>query len=263
MVAMQTISVMVVLPTLGDRPESLEIALASCETIPAGISVTVAVVTPTAATEARQIAQRHGAVVIDDPASGMADAINAAIATRTIEKYYIWLGDDDVLVGAGIAEAVRTLEAHPDAVVAYGHCEYIDESGRVIGINAAGSLARALLPWGPNLIPHPGTVVAMDALEEIGGFTTGLSYALDLDVFLRLRRVGQLMSVKKVTARFRWHSDSLTVADRRASSQEAMKVKASHLPGWLRPLAPVWHWPVAWASLLAAKGVTRAARKKR
>lgn len=260
---MNTVSVMVVLPTLGDRLESLEIALASCATLPAEISLTVAVVAPRGAEAAREIARRFDAVLVDDPASGMADAINAALAARSAEKYYIWLGDDDVLVGPGIAKAVQALEGQPKAVVAYGHCGYIDPSGRVIGKNTAGSLAKVLLPWGPNLLPHPGTVVSMDALEKVGGFSSGLSYALDLDVFLRLRRVGRFVAVKHTTAQFRWHAASLTVADRRASSREAMRVKARHLPGWLRPFAPLWHWPVAWASSLAASGVSRAARKKR
>ena len=259
---MKTVSVMVVLPTLGDRLDSLKIALASCSTLPATLSPTVAVVVPTKATEARKLARRHGAVMVDDPGSGMADAINAAIATRGDEKYYIWLGDDDVLVGAGIAQAVDQLESHPEAVVAYGHCEYIDGSGTVIGKNTAGSLAKLLLPWGPNLIPHPGTVVSMDALQDVGGFSSELSYALDLDVFLKLRRLGRFLPVNQATAQFRWHADSLTVADRRASSREAMAVKARHLPKWLRVFAPLWHWPVAWASMLAANGVSRAARKK-
>lgn len=260
---MKTVSVMVVLPTLGNRLESLETALASCATLPASVSPTVTVVVPTAAAAAREIALRHGAALVDDPASGMANAINAAIATRTEEKYYIWLGDDDVLLGPGIARAVEALEHQSDAVVALGHCEYIDESGNVIGKNAAGSLAKVFLPWGPNLIPHPGTVVSMDALEKVGGFSSGLSYALDLDVFLKLRRLGPFIPVKHTTAQFRWHAASLTVADRRASSREAMNVKARHLPGWLRPFAPLWHWPVAWASTIAASGVSRVARKKR
>ena len=250
---MNTVSVMVVLPTLGERLESLALALESCATFPAHIEPTIVVVVPEGATPARQLALRHDAIVINDPGSGMADAISAAIATREDQKYYIWVGDDDVLVGAGIAAAVEELERTPAAVVAYGHCEYIDDAGRVLGKNSAGKVAQLLLPWGPNLIPHPGTVVSMDAIANAGGFDSELSYALDLDLFLRLRRQGLFLHVKHTTAQFRWHAESLTVADRRASSREAMKVKASYLPNLLKPVAPLWQWPVAWVTALAAR----------
>ena len=259
---MNTVSVMVVLPSLGDRLESLALALESSATFPAHIEPTIVVVVPEGATPARQLALRHRAIVINDPGSGMADAINAAIAIRADEKYYIWVGDDDVLVGAGIAAAVEELESAPAAVVAYGHCEYIDDAGRIIGKNSAGKVAQLLLPWGPNLIPHPGTVVSMDAIANTGGFDSELSYALDLDLFLRLRREGVFIHVNHVTAQFRWHPQSLTVADRRGSSREAMKVKASHLPKLLRPVAPLWQWPVAWASTIAARQVSRRVAKK-
>jgi hypothetical protein len=55
------------------------------------------------------------------------------------------------------------------------------------------------------------------------------------------------------------HPDSLTVANRRASSLEAEAVKRSHLPGALRPVSYLWSYPVRWASALAAKRVNAAA----
>jgi GT2 family glycosyltransferase len=253
--------VMVVLPTLGKRLVHLGVALESCSTLAESISLTLCVVAPAAAIEARKLAADRGAQLVDDPGTGMADAINAALSTRSSERYYVWLGDDDVLVPSGIERLIAALDADEKAVVAHGQCEYIDTEGATIALNRAGGLAHFLLAWGPNLIPHPGTVVSMDALEKVGGFSSGLSYALDLDVFLKLRKVGGFVAVPTVASRFRWHSESLTVADRRASSREAMSVKARHLPGWLRWMSPLWHWPIAWLSTLAAKIMNRQARK--
>jgi len=64
-----------------------------------------------------------------------------------------------------------------------------------------------------------------------------------------------------LSARFRWHPDSATVADRAASSREAMAVKRRHLPQWLRPLSGVWNYPVAWASAVAAFHLTKKTEK--
>jgi len=130
----------------------------------------------------------------------------------------------------------------------------------VIGRSKAGPLATALLPWGPNLIPHPGTIVRLDALEAVGGFDSRLSYALDLDVFLKLRRVGDFITAPTVSARFRWHADSATVADRSSSTREAIIVKNRHLPALLKALSWIWNYPVAWASQVAAWAVTVRAR---
>jgi len=256
-------SVMIVLPTLGERLPSLELALDSCSSIPTNISATVFLVSPSQATKARALGATYGAVIVEDPGSGMAGAINAAVQAGGNYSYYVWLGDDDLVVGEGIALAIAALEQDSQAVVAHGYCDYIDEDGHSIALNRAGKVAQFLLPWGPNLIPHPGTVIRLDALRRVGGFSLGYSYALDLDVFLRLRKQGRFLAVPAVTARFRWHPNSLTVADRKASSREAMAIKSQYLPGWLRWASPLWHQPVAWASAFAARRLNGRALKGR
>ena len=253
-------SVLVVLPTLGDRLEFLETTLRSCRDLAGLVTTTVAMVVPTGAVQARALGSQYGVVLIDDPGSGMADAVNAGLGARTTEEFYVWVGDDDELVPHGAAALMGALGDRPSAVVAYGHCDYIDGTGSVIGRSKAGRLATALLPWGPNLIPHPGTIVRLDALEAVGGFDSRLSYALDLDVFLKLRRIGDFITRPTVSARFRWHADSATVADRSSSAREAIIVKNRHLPALLRPLSWMWNYPVAWASQIAAWAVTLRAR---
>jgi len=253
-------ALLVVLPTLGDRLEFLEATLQSCKELAEHVPTTVAMVVPARAEPARGLGRHYGAVLIDDPGTGMADAVNAGLERRTTEDFYVWVGDDDELVPAGVLALMRGLEEQASAVVAYGHCEYIDDAGRAIGHSRAGRLATLLLPWGPNLIPHPGTVVRLDALAAVEGFDSRLSYALDLDVFLKLRREGSFISRPEVSARFRWHADSATVADRSASAKEAIAVKKRHLSEWLRGVSWIWNYPVSWASQVAAWAVTLRAR---
>ena len=245
-------ALLVVLPTLGERLEFLETALLSCEELGQVVPTTVAMVVPTTAENARALGAQYGVTLIDDPGSGMADAINAGLGARSSQDLYVWVGDDDELVAPGIAALVEALESTPSAVVAYGQCDYLDEAGLVIGRSSAGPMATALLGWGPNLIPHPGTIVRLDALEAVGGFDSELNYALDLDVFLKLRKLGDFVSLPMVSARFRWHPASATVADRSASASEAIVVKNRYLPLWLRAVSWVWNYPVAWASQVAA-----------
>ncbi len=252
--------ILVVLPTLGDRIDYLRQTLDSVDAQREQVDLTLVVVSPPAATEARELAQRYGAILVDDPKHGISAAINRGLTARNGERYYAWVGDDDLFRPGGMLTLQEMLEADPMAVVAYGGCDYIDPHGETAWVSAAGRLATFLLPWGPDLIPNPAALIRFDDLEAIGGFDEDLRYAMDLDAFLRLRRRGRLIATRRSVAAFRWHPDSLTVANRRESSRESEAVKRRHLPRLLRPVSFLWDVPVRWASRYAASRVTARAR---
>jgi GT2 family glycosyltransferase len=253
--------ILVVLPTLGDRLDSLEETLGTIAHQRTQVDLTLVVIVPESAGEARALATTFDAVVLDDPGRGISEAINVGVRAATDEEYYAWIGDDDLFRDGGLRTLRDLLDADPTAVVAYGGCDYIDPQGRTIGRSRAGRAAQWLLPWGPDLIPHPGSIIRLDALRAIGLFDPSLKYAMDLDAFLSLRSRGRFLSTRASVSAFRWHPDSLTVANREGSSREAREVKARHLPGWLRPISPAWSMPVAWAAAVAAGAVSRRARR--
>jgi len=257
---MQQSDVLVVLPTLGDRLEMLKQTLESVVEQRKTVGLTLVCVMPVGAIAAKAIALEYGAIVVDDPKTGISDAINSGLAQRTVESYYAWIGDDDLFRTGGLSRLKTMLDLDRSAVLAYGACEYIDPNGRVLATSRAGKMAEFLLPWGPDLIPHPGTMIRLDDLEKIGGFDSALKYAMDLDAFLKLRAYGSFVSTTVPVSAFRWHPDSLTVAGRLKSSKEAEFVKQRQLPAALKPLSPVWHLPVRWASAFAARSLTKKAR---
>jgi glycosyltransferase involved in cell wall biosynthesis len=252
---MKTPDILVILPTLGDRIDSLKETLKSVVTQREDVALTLAVVLPASATEARSLAESYDAVIVDDPKQGISAAINRGLAARTTEQFYAWIGDDDLFRPGGLATLKSLLDENRDAVLSYGGCEYIDPTGKVLALSNAGRLATFLLPWGPDLIPHPGTMIRLDALERIGGFDVSLRFAMDLDAFLKLRSHGRFVYTRKPVSAFRWHPDSLTVANRLDSSLESESVKRRHLPRFLRPVSPVWTYPIRWASALAASRI--------
>jgi GT2 family glycosyltransferase len=253
--------ILVVLPTLGDRVDSLEETLATVAHQRTQVELTLVVILPDGAAAARALSTKFGAVVLQDPGRGISEAINVGVRAATDEEYYAWIGDDDLFRDGGLRTLRDLLDADSTAVVAYGGCDYVDARGRTIGTSRAGRAAQWLLPWGPDLIPHPGAIIRLDALRAIGLFDTSLKYAMDLDAFLSLRGHGRFLCTRSSVSAFRWHPDSLTVANREGSSREAREVKARHLPGWLRPISPAWSMPVAWAAAVAAGAVSRRARR--
>ena len=211
--------ILVVLPTLGDRIETLTETLKAIEAQRQDVHLTLVVVAPVRATLARTLAREYGAKIVDDPGTGISEAINFGLRARRGETFYAWMGDDDLFRPGGLRTLQDLLQANPGAVLAFGGCDYIDAEGHVLALSNAGRLATFLLSWGPDLIPHPGTMIRLDALQRIGGFDPHLRYAMDLDAFLRLRAWGTFVWTRETVSAFRCHAESLKVANRKLSSR--------------------------------------------
>lgn len=251
-------SVSVVIPTLGDRVTTLEETLRSVDAQRRDVDVEIIAVMPETALDAIALAERFDARVVLDPRQGISHASNLGMQVASHE-WFTWLGDDDLLRPGGLLKLTRLMLAESRPVFAYGGCDYVDESGRLIFVSRAGSLAARIQPWGPNLVPLPATMFDAEAVARAGRFESGLRYSMDLDLFLRLRSVGSSACTRTSVAAFRWHTSSTTVSDRRSSSREAEMVRRRHLPAALRPLSPLWHLPVRAASAVAAHRVSRRA----
>ena len=247
------------IPTLGRRNEYLRQTLESVVSQDAPVDVLV--VCPSQAHAARSLAIDNGAAVSDDP-GGLSAAINLGIATATSGHDYVnWLGDDDTLTPGSLRAVASALEAHPRAAVAFGQCQYVDESDRPLWMSRAGRIAPWVLPWGPNLIPQPGMLIRRTAWQDVGGLDESLAYTMDLDLLLRLKRWGPVIAVPRIVSTFRWHALSLTVSEREASLAESESVKRRYLPRALVPAAPAWEAPVRWATRRASRTVAGRARE--
>jgi len=172
-----------------------------------------------------------------------------------------WLGDDDLLEPHSVAVTRSALESNPDATVAYGACRYIDADGKQLWISKAGPWASRILSWGPDLIPQPGMLVRLDAWHAVGGVDESYRFAFDLDLLLKLRRIGPLVDVGQVVSSFRWHADSLTVGDRDTNLAESERAKRAALSPRMRSLAWLWERPVRGATRVAAWEVNRRAHR--
>lgn len=251
--------VLIVIPTLGRRVEYLRETLASikAQELPAQV---VAVI-PAGATEARTVARDFDAEIADDPGS-MSGAINLGMTLSAPRVDYVnWLGDDDLLAPGSLRRTVECLDARQDAVVAYGHCQYIDPLGRPLWVSRAGRIAPWLMTWGPDLVPQPGMLIRRRAWRAAGGLDPTLHYAMDLDLLLKLRRLGSFVGIPQVLASFRWHPTSLTVANRTASLDESERVKLRHVTGARSWLVATLDPGVRAATRLAANRVNRRAAR--
>ena len=249
----------IVVPTLGRRPDYLEQTLQSV--VGQSEPVELVVVCPTQAKAARELAGRFGARIVNDPGN-LPAAINLGVAASDANRveYVTWLGDDDLLEPESLTWTIAALDRDPESVLAYGWCRYIDPEGRPLWVNKTGKHAEVVLAWGPQLIPQPGMVVRRRAWDDVGGVDASLSLAFDFDLILKLRRVGRMVCVDRIVSAFRWHPDSLTVSSRSRNLDESELVKRRYLRPWQQRVAWVWERPVRLTIRVAAWNVNRRAR---
>lgn len=193
--------------------------------------------------------------VLEEPEEGsLSQKLSLALSSFPEEVEYIgWLGDDDLLIKDYLQITSEYLDHHQDSVLVFGSCEYIDEQGGVIGRNRSGQWAIGLSRVGPFLAPQPGSLFRKIAFEKAGGLDSQFGLAFDHDLFLSLSSIGRASFLDKTLAKFRWHSDSLTVYQRKRSAREAALVRKKHARGILSPIVFIINPLISIATLGAGK----------
>ena len=239
----------VVVPTIGERPQYLEITLKSIRE--AGESFIVLV--GRNGFDASSY-QKAGLVdlYVDEVEASVPNKINQGFrALPENIEYITWIGDDDLLSPGALGTAVQTLEKPEKPVLVYGHCQYIDSDGNDVLVKRSGRWAVPLLRFGPQLIPQPSTFFRRDAFEKVGELSDKFQFAFDFDLFLKLTNLGKAVFIDQILSSHRWHATSLTYSRRWESVREASKVRVSNLAPAIRLTSFVWELPIQVVTYLA------------
>jgi hypothetical protein len=236
--AMNAPQIGIVVPTLGTRPDYLNQALRSIRD--AG-NCHIIVVAP----EPEMIKANYEPELIDqiiqDPKRGLAEAINTGMRSLPSSVLYAnWLGDDDLLSPNSLTYASQVLANSTSTVCVYGGCSYIGPKGEILWINKSGKYARWLMRVGPQLIPQPGSLFTLKAFKKAGELDSNYRYAFDLDLLMKLTKLGRVAFIPMILSSFRWHDGSLSVGGRQGSVNEASNIRKENLPKILRVISPIW-----------------------
>ena len=246
-------SVGIVVPTLGTRPEYLRECLSSIRA--QSIKPKIYLVAPKDAWE-KVGSWNEGQFdeLVEDPGRGLASAINKGIAgMNSAIEFVSWLGDDDLLLPGALESSLQLLSARSSSVAAFGSIKMIDGAGNEIAsLRARKSAVRSAQYWS-NHIYQPGSLIRRESFQKINLLDDSLGWAFDLDMFLKLSKIGEVVFNPTTVAKFRWHSDSLSAGSSEGSIREASDVRRRHLASWLRPLAIAWEGPHVFLALWRAK----------
>lgn len=223
--------ILLAVPTLGQRLELLQRTLASAQGS-RQVVVDPVIVCPAASPELAALARAHNAELLVAPGH-ISAAVNRAFRLASAEhRYGAWIGDDDMVVAHGVSRAAAALDERPDAVMAYGDCDFINVDGATLFVRRPPPAARWLMHFVPGLIKSEACLFRLDALRQVGGLDESLRYAMDVDLILRLRRIGSAVRVPTSMGRFCIHADSITIRNRVLSFEEAQRVQlAAAKPG--------------------------------
>lgn len=247
---------LVVIPTLGVRLDTLERTLASVQS-QADVGVNVVIVSKTASRELSILADLYSASITVHPGN-ISAAINAGFSQATpMHRYVAWLGDDDMLRPKALARTSALLERTPGAVVCFGTCDYIDVKGTVLFSRRPPMMAPMLLQFVPGMIKQETCLFRLDAVRRAGGLDENLKFAMDLDLLLRLRRLGTFVRANQIVAAFCWHPGSLTISNRKASLLEAQDVQRRLAQGVSGTLQLLLMYPIRYLILALSWKINR------
>jgi glycosyltransferase involved in cell wall biosynthesis len=154
-----------------------------------------------------EIAQKHGALVIRNPAN-RGEGYSRNVGLRHASGDLIaWLDADDVWLAQHVRTLTELLQKYPQATAAFAAVQRFGQRNELIrGYIPLGEPSNvfwaAFRDWVHTTI---GSMTHKAALLDIGGFDEQERYSVDFDLWLRLSRHHLFTCTHDVTSRWRWH----------------------------------------------------------
>lgn len=188
---------------------------------------------------------------VSEKDKGQTDAINKGFA-RAQGQILAWLNSDDTYEPGAVSAAVKYLQEHPEVGLVYGDCNFINETGHVIGKFGSAQTNQHLLRQGYVHIPQQTMFFRAALWKQVGPLDPSFYFAMDYDLWTRIAARAELKYVPQTWANFRLHTTGKTiVADDRCWPE---MVRVHYRDGgsfislivakyYLRKLiAPLWNW---------------------
>ena len=181
--------------------------------------------------------------VVLDHDSGQADAL-ARHFSHARGSILGWLNADDLLEQGALARVAAAFREHGEASIVSGACSLIDAAGNVVGrIDPPPSgTFQGLLNY-PRNLAQPATFFSAAAYRRTTGIDPRLQYAMDVDLWLKLARLGPAVLLPIVLARFRMHPAAKSSRAATAMVREDLKVRLAHgMPTFSRAARTLFRW---------------------
>ncbi|MBI5502666.1 MAG: glycosyltransferase family 2 protein [Deltaproteobacteria bacterium] len=145
----------------------------------------------------------------------LAAALNLA-ANSARAELLARMDADDLALPSRLGRQVRFLDEDPDCVAAGSWAQMIDQDSqplRPFHPPLSGDALRRGLLYGSNPMAHPSVMMRAAAFRGVGGYRCAFRRAQDLDLWLRLLRVGSLRVIPEELILLRQHDTRASAGD--------------------------------------------------
>jgi glycosyltransferase involved in cell wall biosynthesis len=156
-------------------------------------------------------------------------------------KYIAFLDADDLWTPDKLEQQFEALQAHPEAAVAYSWSDYIDETSQFLRRGSYKTINGNTYPYFllANILENGSNpLIRRQALVEVGNFNPDFTPAEDWDMWLRLAKQYQFITIPKPQILYRQSSQSASanVLRLETGSKKVIEQAFSQVPDSLKPL---------------------------
>ena len=193
---------------------------------------------------------------------GLVEARNTACSLAQ-GRYFAMMDGDDVALPDRLSLEVAFMEKHPEVGLVGGATEWIDASGRTLGVHDFPTEDReirfALAVRCP--FSHASVMLRREAFRLVGGYRPVFLQAEDYDLWLRIADHFQVANLEQTVLKYRIHPHQLTLRKRALQTLSVLAAQTSasaRRTGKPDPLGPA---PAITPELLAREGIPIAAQQ--
>ena len=163
--------------------------------------------------------------VISRPNTGIVLALTDGLAAARGE-FVARMDADDEAAPTRFARQIDRMRAEPGLVALGSAVTFMDAAGRPVQACPRplrhAEIERALLAGDGGALIHPAVMFRTAAVRAAGGYRVATQYLEDLDLFLRLARLGELANLAEPLLRYRVHEASINFT--RQAGRDAVKL---------------------------------------
>ena len=177
---------------------------------------------------------------VSETDKGQTHAINKGFA-RVSGIICAWLNSDDILTQAALQAVVAFWQQNTSCHFLTGYGEIVNSTGDTLlySIRPRRYSFLDLLQYHKGTyLPQPSVFFSRQALQQVNYLDVGLSYAMDVDLWLRIRQRHCLHTMPLYLSKLRSHEAAKTQKDNERLVAEVRRVVLKHLNG-VHPLRRV------------------------
>lgn len=165
---------------------------------------------------------------VSAPDGGQSQAINAGLGMATGDVFN-WLNSDDRLEPGALFRVAEAWTGNPDAAAWVGGCRRVDGQGRELNVIMPNGMTLDNMGenWNGRQFYQPSCFMNAALVRRMGGVDPGLSFCMDLHLWLRLAALGRFVPGRGVWSCALIHADAKTQHQRKAMHRETVRAIAS------------------------------------